>query len=72
MYRSVLNSPGQCEVCSLMLLAAMLGPLHRPFVCLASRVDGNDLVRRKNTGRASAGGRAGEESGKLEEGKPVR
>lgn len=55
-----------------MLLAAILGPLHRPFVCLASRVDGNDLVRRKNTGRASAGGRAGEERGKLEEGKTVR
>lgn len=55
-----------------MLLAAVLGPLHRPLVCLASREDGNDLVRRKNTGRASAGGRAGEEHGKLEEGKPVR
>lgn len=33
-----------------------------PCVCLASRVDlGDDIVRRKNTGRARLGGRAGEE-----------
>lgn len=72
MYRSVLNFPGQCEVCPLMLLAAVHGPLHRPLVCLAGREDGNDLARRKNTGRASTVGRAGEEHGKLEEGKPVK
>lgn len=28
-----------------------------PFVCFASRVDGDDLVRRKNPGRARSVGR---------------